>query len=114
MVAKHYNKIMPDLISENIVPFAGTFDASAMARGEPGLPTGFTWRDEEFTIEKRIESWKKSSPEGGKAGNEVYLRRHYYRLRMNDHSVWVIYFVRQTPKTGHIKHRWFFYTREEG
>ncbi len=105
---------MPDLISEKIVPFAGTFDASAMSRGEPGLPSGFTWRDEEYIIVKRMDSWKKSSPEGGKAGNEVYLRRHYYRLRMSDDSVWVVYFVRQTPKSGNAKHRWFLYTWDEG
>jgi len=106
--------IMADLISEKIVPFAGTFDASAMGRGEPGLSTGVTWRDEDYTIVERIESWKKSSPEGGLAGNEVYLRRHYYKLRMNDGSVWTVYFIRQTPKSGNAKHRWFLYTWEEG
>lgn len=100
-----------ELISEPIVPRAGTSDVSAMGRGEPGLPTGFTWRKEDFQIVELLDKWKHSSRECGGAGN-LYLRRHYYRLRMSDDSVWTIYFVRQTPRSGNPKQRWFLYTVE--
>lgn len=103
---------MADLISEPITPFAGTFDTSAMGRGEPGLPRGFNWRDHDFEIAQTLETWKHSSREGGGAG-DLYLRRHYYKLRMSDDSIWTVYFIRQTPKTGNPKSRWFLYTREE-
>ena len=34
---------MSELVSEPIVPQAGSFDTGAMGRGEPGLPAAFTW-----------------------------------------------------------------------
>ena len=99
---------MAELISEPIKPFVGTFDASAIGRGEPGLPTGFTWRGDEYKIVETLETWKQSDREGGTG--ELYLRRHNYKLRMSDDSIWTIYFLRQTPKTGNPKQRWFLYT----
>jgi len=103
---------MPELISEPITPLAGTFDASAMGRGEPGLPAGFTWRGETARIVAVLEAWKQSSRESGRAGGQLYLRRHCYRLRMSDDAVWTVYFVRQTPRSGSPKQRWFLYTLE--
>ena len=100
---------MSELISEPIRPIAGTFNASRMAQGEPGLPSGFVWRGATLTIVEQLAAWKQSSREGGGAG-DLYLRRHYYKLRMDDDSVWTIYFVRQTPRTGNPKSRWFLYT----
>ena len=102
---------MPELVSEPITPDAGTFAAAAMGRGEPGLPAGFTWRDENVKIVELLATWKQSSREGGGAG-DLYLRRHYYKLRMSDESTWTVYFVRQTPKSGNPKQRWFLYTVE--
>ena len=103
--------IMAELISESITPDAGTFDPSRMGRGEPGLPRGFTWRDESMAVIDELGAWKQSSREGGGAG-DLYLRRHYYKLRMSDASVWTVYFVRQTTRAGNRKKRWFLYTRE--
>lgn len=100
---------MAELISEPITPRPGTFDASRMGRGEPGLPEGFVWRGESLDVVEEISAWKQSSREGGAAG-DLYLRRHYYRLRMSDDSVWTVYFVRQTPRSGNPKARWFLYT----
>jgi len=100
---------MGELISEPIVPRAGTFDTSRMGRGEPGLPTGFSWRGQSVDIFEQLGSWKESSREGGGAG-DLYLRRHYYKLRMSDGRVWTVYFVRQTPRSGSAKNRWFLYT----
>lgn len=103
---------MAVFFSEPITPRAGSFDTTRMGRGEPGLPKGFTWRGREHVIVELVGSWKHSSREGGGAG-ELYLRRHYYKLRMSDGSLWTIYFVRQTPKSGNPKSRWFLYTIDE-
>lgn len=104
---------MHDFISEPIQPLKGTWETAPMGRGEPGLPAGFTWRSETRRIVRELERWKQSSPEGGRPGNEVYLRRHCYRLLMDDDSVWEIYFTRQAAKPGPKQPRWFLYTREE-
>lgn len=101
---------MPELISEPITPEAGTFDTSAMGRGEPGLPTAFTWRGRSAKVAEVLRVWKQSSREGGRAGGELYLRRHYYELRMADGAVWTVYFLRQPPRSGNARARWFLYT----
>lgn len=101
-----------DLISEPITGQAETFDADRMGQGEPGLPAAFVWRDEQFAVVERLSSWKHSQREGGKPRGERYLRRHYYKLRMNDDSIWTVYFIRQTPGSGNPKVRWFLYTIE--
>ena len=104
---------MSAFVSEQITPTEGRFDAGAMARGEPGLPAGFTWRGTSYEIVARLEQWKDTSAEGGRPGGEVYLRRHYYRIRMSDGAVWTVYFTRQAPKSGPAQARWFLYTVDE-
>ncbi len=99
-----------ELISEPITPRSGSFQTSRMGRGEPGLPTGFAWRGESYEIVKELSAWKESSREGARAGGDLYLRRHNFKLLMSDDSVWSIYFVRQTPRSGDPKRRWFLYT----
>lgn len=37
-------------ISEAIRPVGGTFDVFGMAKGEPGLPGRFVWRDTEYAV----------------------------------------------------------------
>ena len=101
---------MSEFVSEAITPDSASFDLSAMGRGEPGLPGAFRWRGVTYDVVDRLEQWKQSAREGGKRGGELYLRRHYYRLRMSDGAVWTVYFVRQTPKSGSAKQRWFLHT----
>lgn len=104
---------MCELVSEAITPEAGTFDASAMGRGEPGLPSGFGWRGRVYAVVRVIGTWKHSTREGSSAQGQLYLRQHRYRLLMDDGSTWEVYFVRQTPKSGCAKRRWFLYTRDD-
>ena len=94
------------------MPCKGRFDAPAMARGEPGLPSGFQLRGLSYDVIQRIEQWKHSERESGRAGGELYLRRHYYKMRMSDQSVWTVYFTRQPLTSGSFKDRWFLYTIE--
>ncbi|MCB9851050.1 MAG: hypothetical protein H6817_10155 [Phycisphaerales bacterium] len=104
---------MAEFVSESIAPAGGTFDMAAMSQGEPGLPASFIWREETFRVEHLTEKWKASSPGDSKTGRNVYLRRHYYKLRMHDGSLWTVYFIRQTPKSGTPKARWFLYQLED-
>jgi hypothetical protein len=90
---------MEEFISEPITPLGG-FDTAAMASGLPGLPRGFTWRAQEYTVVAPLETWKVSAAEGGRPGGERYLRRHYSRLRMSDGAVWTVYFTRQAARGG--------------
>ena len=103
---------MQEFVSEPITPHTGTFDATAMATGLPGLPRGFVWRGTAYTVVNELATWKESAPEGGRPGGERYLRRHCFRLRMSDGSEWTVYFVRQTPRSGSAKTRWFLYSIE--
>jgi hypothetical protein len=104
---------MAEWISEQLTPRAASFDAVAMSRGEPGLPLGFTWRDREYDVVETLATWKESSPEGGRAGGQVYLRRHYFKVRVSTGDLWTVYFVRQNPRIGNPRLRWFLYTVEE-
>lgn len=105
---------MPELISELITPRPGTSDTSRMGRGEPGLPSGFVWRGASLDVVGVLEAWKESSREGARAGGQLYLRRHCFRLRMSDGAIWTVYCTRQTPRSGDPKKRWFLYTIETG
>jgi hypothetical protein len=95
-------------VSEPIQPAGGAFDTVAMGRGEPGLPAAFTWRAEKVNVDRRVRSWKESARSMG----ELYLRRHYYELRMLDGSTWVVYFTRQAGSRATARVRWFLYTHE--
>jgi len=103
---------MPELISEPITPHPGTSDTSRMGRGEPGLPSGFVWRGTSYEVLEELEAWKESSREGARTGGQLYLRRHCFRLRMSDDTIWTVYCTRQTPRSGDPKKRWFLYTIE--
>jgi hypothetical protein len=102
-----------EFISEPLRPVPGAFDTAAMAAGLPGLPAGFQWRDRTVRIDGVLEHWKHSEREGGRARGSLYLRRHYFRLRMSDGSRWVVYFTRQMPRTGSPRQRWFLYAVEQ-
>lgn len=104
---------MSEFVSEPVIPLKGTSNAAAMARGEPGLPEAFDWRERTYKVVEVLERWKQSSREGGHAQGELYLRRHYYKLRMDDGTTWTVYLVRQTPKSGSPKRRWFLYSIDE-
>ena len=103
-----------EFVSESIRPRAGSFDASAMGRGEPGLPSAFQWRDAWYDVIECRTYWKETSSEGARAGGDVYLRRHCYELDMSDGSVWTVYCVRQPPRSGSPKALWYLYTIERG
>jgi len=98
-------------ISETIKPLADTFDTAAMTRGEPGLPKTFIWRDNEYEVAEVLEAWKETGP--CRSGSpELYLRKHWYKIRTADNMVMTIYFERQARSKSQSKARWWLYTIE--
>jgi hypothetical protein len=92
--------------SEPITPAAGAFDPSAMAIGEPGLPAAFEWRGRLVRVESCEARWKKLG--AGDGGGGLYLRRHYFRLVMEDGAVWTVYCLRRSA-AGSRASRWILY-----
>lgn len=95
-------------VSEPLQPVAGTADPAAMARGEPGLPGRFTWRDEEYHVVRVLQQWKSSGP-CRSGSSEIYLRRHWYKLLVEPPLVMTVYCERQARRP---KARWWIYTIE--
>jgi hypothetical protein len=93
-------------VSEPINPRPGSFDAAAMARGEPGLPAEFTWRDARYVVARLLSTWKTSTSDRG----ESYLRRHWYRIQTTTGEEMVLYCDRQTQNPKAPKARWWLYT----
>jgi hypothetical protein len=98
-----------EFICEEIEPVAGTGDAAAMARGEPGLPSRFVWRGTEYRLAGVIRQWKSTGPCRNGA-DEVYLRRHWFQIVTEPRAVMTVYCDRQAKDRRHPKRRWWLYT----
>ena len=97
-------------ISERLTPDA-SFDPLAMARGEPGLPAKFRWREREIVVAEVLEISR--SYGGCKHGSgERYLRRHNFRIRSADGQVLRIYFQRSFGRARSAA-RWWLHSIEE-
>lgn len=98
-----------EFVSELIRPVKGTFDIAAMARGKPGLPGRFIWREKEYAVDEVLEKWKESGP--CKSGSsEMYLRKHWFKIRCTGGEVMTIYFERQPRSKQQSKKRWWLFT----
>ncbi|MBZ0269612.1 DUF6504 family protein [bacterium] len=96
---------VPRFVSEPIEPVTdGTLDAAALSAGEPSLPGAFRWRGELREVREVLEAGKGYKTEG--FSGEKYLKRHEWRLMMDDGAVWQVYFVRG-GKRGSKAARWF-------
>ena len=95
-----------EFIGEAITPKAGSFDTTAMSRGEAGVPREFTWRGKPYVVEGLLASWKGTGTDRG----EVYLRRHWFRVRVTSGEEMTIYCDRQAKNTSKPKQRWWIYT----
>ena len=98
-----------EFVSEPIKLVAGTFDIVGMTRGEPGLPGRFIWRDKKYAVAEVLEKWKESGC--CKSGSsEMYLRKHWFRVRCTNGLEMTIYFERQPRTKVGNKMRWWLYT----
>ena len=102
----------PQLISEPLEPQPGAFNASVMARGKPGLPYGFSWRNQKMVLVEVLKHWKESGP-CRHGSSERYVRKHWYKIRTGNHQIATLYFDRQTHSTSQKKRRWWLYTLED-
>jgi hypothetical protein len=84
-----------------------------MARGEPGLPAAFTWRGNEYTVARVIETWKSTAPDRD-GGSEMYVRKHWYRVKTATGEVMTLYFTRQPPAgRARSQRRWMLFSLRE-
>jgi hypothetical protein len=97
-----------EFVSEELVPIVGSADASAMSRGEPGLPREFTWRNQRHAVVEVLRTWKSSGPERG--GGEIYLRRHWHEILTDTGLRMTVYCERQARSRKRPKARWWVYT----
>lgn len=104
---------MSRFISESITPLFKGEPPLPHVPGEPVLPQGFVWRQQDYWIESVLQIWKESGPCRSGA-SELYLRKHWYRLRMTDGYEMEVYFERQARSAKQRKTRWWLYTLKKG
>ncbi|NLX59397.1 MAG: cytoplasmic protein [Phycisphaerae bacterium] len=99
-------------IGEEVRPQPGSFAATAMARGQPGVPQAFTWRGESFRVVELLRQWASTGPCSHGSG-ERYVRRHWFEVRVAPDGIMTLYCDRQARDRRHPKARWWLYCREE-
>ncbi len=106
---------MPDsFVSEPITPVEACFDTGGMARGEPGLPQKFRWRNKEYAVAEVLERWKEHGDCANGSG-ERYVRKHGFRIRTTDGLVLKLYFQRSFGRAKvKATSRWWIYSVEAG
>jgi phosphoribosylglycinamide formyltransferase-1 len=93
------------LISEPVTPVAGSFDAAAMARGTPGVPTEFIWRGTPYRV-KNILGERKTLRGCHHGSGEQYIDKHFYDIETESGDRMTLYRTR----SGSKKDSWILYT----
>lgn len=101
-------------VGEPIDPEAGSFDAAAMSRGEPGPMRRFAWRGETIEVKATIACWKSYSPCRTSHSTERYLRRHWYHVETADGRRMTLYVDRQSRERNAKRRWWLYEVVEEG
>ncbi len=96
-------------IGERIEPVSGTFDASGMAAGGPGLPWRFRWRGTEYEVAAVLKAWRETGP-CRSGSSEQYVRKHWFEVRTTSGEVMALYFERQARSSREKKRRWWLFT----
>lgn len=99
-------------VSEALQPVGASFDTAAMARGEPGLPQKFRWRQRELEVGEVLETWRDYGDCTHGSG-ERYLRKHGWRVRTRDGLVLRVTFQRSLGRSKPPASRWWLQTIEE-
>jgi hypothetical protein len=79
----------PRTVLEPIEPEPGSFDARAMARGEPGVPRRFIWRGTTYEVAEVLGAERETENYSGGA-RDSYARRHSFRVRTTSGEVLVL------------------------
>ena len=98
-------------LGEPIAPEPGSFDASMMARGGPGIPRAFTWRGRRYEVVGLIDAW--TSRERGKGMDKgyTYVRKHFYRVKVASGEIMTLEFDRK-PQGPRGRQRWSLFAIE--
>jgi hypothetical protein len=99
-----------EFISEAITPDGTSFVLPA-ATGEPALPRRFIWRQRAFEVRAVVRAWKEHDPDRTHGSGHLYLRKHWFEVRVDDGSVMKLYFQRQPSSGRAAKSRWWLYSR---
>ncbi len=89
--------LLREFISEEISPIGTSFDASALARGEPGLPGVFLWRGKEYRVKTLVEA-KKTLRNCRNSSDEKYINKHYSVFETETGEVMTVYRKRSGSK----------------
>lgn len=100
-------------ISERITPDPTALDTSTAALGEPALPMRFSWRGASFAIVRVLSRRKEYEADRTHGSGELYLRRHWLEVEVDDGSIMKLYFQRQPASGRAAKSRWWLYSRRE-
>ena len=100
-------------VSEPITVLDASFDTAGMARGEAGLPHKFRWRGKDYAVDAVLEQGKQYGSCTHGSG-ERYVRRHSYRVRTTDGTVFRLYFLRSFGRGKfQMRRRWRIQSVEE-
>jgi hypothetical protein len=80
---------VPRTVLEPVEPEPGSFDARAMARGEPGVPRRFKWRGTTYEVAEVLGTERETSNYSGNV-HDTYARRHAVRVRTASGEVMVL------------------------
>lgn len=80
-----------------------------MVPAGPVIPRRFEWRGRRYEVAEVLKIWKQDGPMKG-GGTEMYLRKHWFRVRTRDGLTMTIYFERQARSKSQTKTRWWLYT----
>lgn len=101
---------MPEeFLCETIQPLSGTFDTTAMAAGEPGLPLGFKRGGKEVRMIRLLRKWKSDTPDRTHGGSERYRDKFWYEVETDAGECWRLYFDRQV-KARKLTRSWVLHT----
>ena len=99
-----------ELISEAIRPDFSVPPLTASVPGEPLLSSVFTHRGKRIQLLALLDKTKETRPCRHGSG-ERYVRRHVYRVRATDQSIYRIYCERQGVGRR-SRPGWWIYSRE--
>ncbi len=89
------------LISEPIEPDVATIDPAALTRGEPELPSAFTWRERRYHVAAVERTWRTWRLDRG----DRYIDRHWWQILTATGERMRIYCLRHER----TNRRWFLF-----
>ena len=97
-------------VSEPITPAEDTFDSAETPVGKPPLPMRFTWRDQEYEVDRVLDRRKETGADKSHKSGEMYVRKHWFTVKTTSGHTMKLYFERQARSKAQNKSRWWLFT----